>query len=161
MRTIQRIRRKFWMSVGLLSAMSATFLFMPLASKLEEQTGGWSVRILGLLFWLLAVTGYLTIVKANKMRKRFWHIRFGRDIQTTYRPGILCACANPWAKVIDSMLAVVTVVFAVCLMTPLRNTYFIIVFLSLLIWAVNMHCLFNGRIYRITKYEKSKERKGL
>lgn len=160
MRVIKTIRKQFWLSAGLLTAMSITFLFMPLASELAEQTGDWSVRVLGLFFWLFALTGYLAIAKANDNRKRFLLKRFGRDIQKNFRPGVLCVFSNRFAEVVDIMLIIFVLAFAVSVFTRLRDTYYIIVLLSLLVWAANMHCLFNGRTFRITKYD-NKERKRL
>ena len=149
---IQRIKKQFWLAVGLLTAMSAMFLMMPPASEMAEATNDWSVRIVGILFWAFAVSGYVTVARANSNRKKFLNKKFGRDIQTNYKPGILCFFSNKHAKIVDSLLAVFTALLVAALFTRLRSTYYIVVFLSLFIWAANMHCLFNGRIYRITKY---------
>ena len=159
MRIIQTIRKQYWLSVGLLTAMSATFLLMPWASGLADRTGDWSIRIVGVLFWLFAITGYGSVIKANANRKRFLNKRFGRDIQTNFKPGVLCVFSNKLAEIADIMLAIFAIAFVVALFTRLKNTYYIIVILSLLVWAANMHCLFNGRIYRITKYEYKEKRK--
>ncbi len=158
MKSILRIRKLFWISAGLLTGMSLTFLLMPLASRLSEQSSGWSVRIVGIIFWILAIVGYGSIAKANKFRKRFLNMKFGRDIQKNFRPGVFCVFSNKIAEVVDIMLAVFLVAFIVSLFTPLKNTYYIAVILSFLVWAANMHCLFNGRTYCITKYDQ-KERK--
>lgn len=160
MRIIKNIRKQFWSAVCLLSAMSATFLMMPLASELSDATNEWSVRIAGILFWAFAIAGYGTIIKANNSRKRFLNKKFGRDVQKHFRPGLLCVFSNKYAKAVDIMLAIVAAAFVIALFTKIKNTYGIIVILSLLVWAVNMHGLFNGRIYRITKYD-SKERREL
>lgn len=153
MKTIQRIRKRFWLSAALLTAMSATFLFMPLASEMAGKTGGWSIRILGGLFWLLAITGYGTVIRANAGRKKYLQKRFGRDIQEKFRPGVFCFFSNKAAEIVDIMLILFAIAFVVAIATRLSRTYYIFVILSLFIWAANMHCLFNGRIYRITKYE--------
>jgi len=153
LKMIKKIRKQFWLAVGLLTGMSATFLLMPLASGLTGQTGGWSIRLLGLAFWALAISGYVTVGRANQNRKKYLHKRFGEDIQKKYRPGVLGVFSNPLAKVIDIMLAVLAVVFVAALFSRIRNTYFTIVIMALVVWAANMHCLFNGRIYRITKKE--------
>lgn len=159
MRIIHTIRKQFWLSVGLLTGMSATFLFMPWASAFADRTGDWSIRLTGMLFWLFTITGYVTVIRANNNRKKFLSKKFGRDIQKDVRPGVLCFFSNRYAEVIDIMLAIFATAFVVLLFTRLKNTYFIIVILSFLIWAANMHCLFNGRIYRITKYNHKERRK--
>ena len=153
MRTIQGIRKRFWLAAALLTAMSATFLFMPLASAISAQTGGWSVRVLGAVFWLLAIAGYGTVIRANASRKHYLQKRFGRDIQKKLRPGAFCFFSNKLAEIADIMLILFAIAFAAASATWLSRTYYIFVILSLFIWAANMHCLFNGRIYRITKFE--------
>ena len=159
MSAIKTIRKQFWLSVGLLTAMSASFLLMPWASGIANDTGDWSVRIVGVIFWALAITGYGTVIMANVNRKNFLNKKFGRDIQLNFRPGAFCVFSNKLAEMADIMLVIFAIAFVVALFTQLKNTYYIIVILSVLIWAINMHCLFNGRIYRITKYDYKERRK--
>lgn len=133
-------------------------MLMPWASEQAIATNDNSVRIVGMSFWLLTFLGYGSLGIANINRKRFWIKRFGRDIQKNYRPGILCFSANKTAEVFDIMMAIFFVTSLVVAFTPWKNTFFFIALLALLIWAVNMHSLFNGRIYRITKYKKGEKK---
>ena len=151
MSIIQTIRRQFWLSVGLLTAMSATLLLMPWASGIADRTGNWSIRIVGVLFWLFAIAGYSMVMKANANRKRFLHKRFGCDTQTNLKPGVFCVFSNKMAEIADIMLVIFAMAFLVALFTQLKSTYYIIVILSCLVWAANMHCLFNGKVYRTIK----------
>jgi len=152
------IKRRFWLSAAFLTAMSAMFLVMPWASSVADKTGEWSVRIVGVLFWAFAITGYALLAAANARRKSFLAKRFGSDIQADRRPGAFCVFSNKVAKVIDILLAVFAAVFIILLLTPLRSTYIIILALSALVWAANMHSLFNGKIYRTTKFNHKERR---
>ena len=134
--------------------MSVSIMLMPRASELAIETKEISVKTVGTLFWVLAVLGYGTFCVANTLRKKFWEKQFGGDIQKNYKPGILCFFSNRIAEVFDIMMATFFVVCLIVVCTPWRNTYFFIALLALLVWAVNMHSLFNGRTYRITKYKK-------
>ena len=156
---IQTIQKQFQCTVILLSAMPATFLLMPMANDLADRTGNWSIRIVGALFWVFAIAGYGMVIVANANRKKFLNKEFGRDIQKNFRPGILCFFSNKIAKLVDIMLAILVVVFVITVFTRLKYTYYIVIMLSCLVWASNMHCLFNGRIYRITKYDHKERRK--
>lgn len=158
MTAVSRIKHLFWLSVMFLSAMSATILVIPAAVH-EQGNAGVRPKIIAILFWLFAVSGYSTMFLANKRRKKFLYRRFGRDIQENFRPGIFCFFSNPLAKIIDIAAISLLLVFGGIVCTPLKNTYFAVVLLSLLIWAANMHCLFNSRTFRITKY-KYKEKRG-
>ena len=90
-------------------------------------------------------------MKANANRKRFLHKRFGCDTQTNLKPGVFCVFSNKMAEIADIMLVIFAMAFLVALFTQLKSTYYIIVILSCLVWAANMHCLFNGKVYRTIK----------
>ena len=137
--------------------MSVAIMLMPWASEQAIATNDDSVRIVGASFWLLTLLGYSFLGIANAKRKRFWQKHFDCDIQKNYRPGILCFFANKLAEVFDIMMMTFFTASLVVIFTPWRNTFFFIALLALLIWAVNMHSLFNGRIYRITKYKKGEK----
>lgn len=157
MRAIRRIKAYFYSSVCFLSLMSFSIMLMPWASEKAIETNDMSVKTVGVLFWLLTLLGYGALCLANAKRKRFWVKRFGRDIQKNYKPGFLCFFSNRIAEVFDIMMATFLVTTAIVAFTPWRNTFFFIALLALVVWAVNMHCLFNGRTYRITKYKKERK----
>lgn len=157
MRTVHRIKMLFYLSAFFLTLMSFTIMLMPRASESAITTNNLSVILVGAFFWVLAIHGYGILGVANHKRKRFWIKRLGWDIQKNYRPGFLCFSANRIAEVFDIMMVIFLISSLVVAFTPWRNTFFFIVLLSLLVWAVNMHSLFNGRIYRITKYKKGEK----
>ena len=158
MRAVHRIKILFYLSVFFLTLMSFTIMLMPLASESAIATNDFSVILVGASFWVLTILGYGILGVANHKRKRFWIKRFGRDIQKNYRPGFLCFSANKIAEVFDIMMVIFLITSLVVAFTPWKNTFFFIALLSLLVWTVNMHSLFNGRIYRITKYKKGEKK---
>lgn len=157
MRAIRRIKAYFYTSVCFLTLMSFSIMLMPWASEMANETNDMSVIIVGLLFWLLTLLGYGAFCLANFKRKNFWKKRFGRDVQKNYKPGFLCFFTNRIAEVFDIMMAIFLVISVIVAFTPWKNTFFFIALLALLIWTVNMHSLFNGRTYRITKYKKGEK----
>lgn len=157
MKAIHRIKTYFFISVISLSLTSIVIMLMPWASEQAIATNDNSVRIVGMSFWLLTLLGYGAFCLANAKRKRFWVKRFGRDIQKNYKPGFLCFFSNRIAEVFDIMMATFLVTTTIIAFTPWRNTFFFIALLALVVWAVNMHSLFNGRTYRITKYKKERK----
>ena len=158
MGAIQRIKAYFYTSVCFLTLMSFSIMLMPWASEMAIETNDMSVKTVGILFWLLTLLGYGAFCLANSKRKKFWKKRFGRDIQKNYKPGFLCFFTNRIAEVFDIMMAIFLVITVIVACTPWKNTFFFIALLALLIWAVNMHSLFNGRTYRITKYKKGEKK---
>ena len=152
MGAIQRIKHRFWLSVVLLTLMSLTILVVPATAQDDAKDTIWPI-VIAILFWLLALLGYWAIFSANKKRKRFLFKRFGRDIQLNFRPGALCFFSNPIATTADISVMVAMLLFGIAMLTPLKDTYLIVILLSLFTWAANMHCLFNSRTFRITKYK--------
>jgi len=151
MKDLRTIRRQFWTAAGLLTCMAATFCLMPYASSRFIVSGGWSLRIVGALFWLFTISGYTFVVLANRSRKQYIRSHFRRDIQRKYRPGLLCVWSNPLAIAADIALVVFLAAFTVSQFTSIKNSLLAMALLAGTVWAVHMHCLFNGKIYRITK----------
>lgn len=149
MNAINRIKHYFWLSVVFLSAMSLTILVIPI---IPQHTGELSVLI-AIFFWCVAFLGYGAVFLANRRRKEFLRRRFGRDIQKNFRPGIFCFYSNPFAKLADTAVIFLLLLFVGILCTPLKNTYFAVILLSVLVWTINMHSLFNSRTFRILKYK--------
>ena len=149
MNAINRIKHYFWLSVVFLSAMSLTILVIPI---IPQQTGELSALI-AIFFWCVAFLGYGAVFLANRRRKEFLRRRFGRDIQKNFRPGIFCFYSNPFAKLADTATIFLLLLFVGILCTPLKNTYFAVILLSVLVWTINMHSLFNSRTFRILKYK--------
>lgn len=149
MNAINRIKHYFWLSVVFLSAMSLTILVIPI---IPQHTGELSVLI-AIFFWCVAFLGYGVVFLANRRRKEFLRRRFGRDIQKNFRPGIFCFYSNPFAKLADTAAIFLLLLFVGILCTPLKNTYFAVILLSVLVWTINMHSLFNSRTFRILKYK--------
>ena len=151
MSVFRKIKRCFYWSVYLLTVMSLAILFMPWAA---DQSSQLAVRIVGIAFWVSVIGGYGSIAMANKWRKRFCQAHHGKDIYKKYKPGILGFFSNRVAEMMDIMLGVFLVAFLIALVTPLRKTDYLLSILALLIWAANMHSLFNGRVYRAIKIKK-------
>lgn len=151
MNAINRIKHYFWLSVIFLSAMSLIVLVIPLMTQ-QQYTRELSI-IIAIFFWLVVFLGYGAVFLANRHRKEFLCRRFGRDIQKNFRPGIFCFYSNPFAKLADTAAIFLLLLFVGILCTPLKNTYFAVILLSVLVWTINMHSLFNSRTFRILKYK--------
>ena len=152
MAAIRRIKHHFWLSVSFLSMMSLMILVVPMAARDSIKDTCWPI-ILAIVFWLFAIIGYWAIISANQRRKQFLLKRFGRDIQANFRPGVLSFFSNPLAITVDITGVILLLLLCIAMLTPLKDTYFSVILLSLLVWATNMHCLFNSRTFRITKYK--------
>lgn len=70
MRSIRRIKQLFWSAIFFLSIMAMTFLFMPVVVKAGEHNR-MVVVLLGMIFWISAIIGYLMITVAEHERKWF------------------------------------------------------------------------------------------
>lgn len=148
MRSIRRIRQLFWSAIFFLSIMAMTFLFMPVVVKAGEYNQ-MVVVLLGMIFWISAIIGYLMITVAEHERKWFINHRLDGNLKMNCRSGVTTFFANIPATVFDVMMIASFLVLIVIGFTELKNEYVSYVLLFFLVLSLNMHCLFNGRIYKL------------
>ena len=155
MRRIQRIRQLFWFAVLFISLMSASVLLMSFAIQMGEQDREVTV-LTGIIFWLSAIAGYVMIAIADTQRKRFIIQKADGDVKMSSRPGILTFFSNVPATVFDVMMILSFLMLVIINFTDLRYEYIAYVLLFMVVLSLNMHCLFNGKIYRIAKYKRTR-----
>lgn len=153
MKSVKKIKRLFSLSVLFLFTMSGTILFMPIVSKADgtNKPGLWLV---GALFWCSAIAGYTMLLLANAERKWFLKNKVGIDNKMDCKPGIITFFTDVPATVFDITVIVSFIAFVIINFTNAQYEYISYVFLFLLVLSLNMHCLFNGRIYKTTKFKK-------
>lgn len=148
MRSIRRIKQLFWSAILFLSIMSATILFMPMIVKAGEQNR-MVVVLLGMIFWISSITGYLMVAVADHERKWFINHRVDGNLKMNCRSGISTFFANIPATIFDVMMIASFLLFIIISFTEQKNEYISYVLLFFLVLSLNMHCLFNGRIYKL------------
>lgn len=159
MKNIRKIKRLFWLAVGFLFLMSATILFMPVVSKAGENNRQ-VFMLMGTVFWGSAIVGYTMILLANAERKWFLKNKVGIDNKMNCLPGIITFFANIPATIADVVTFLSVVLTVIINFTNRRYDYISYVLLFLLVLSLNMHCLFNGRIYKTTKFKRTRRVSG-
>lgn len=155
MRSIQKIRRLFWFAVVFIFLMSASILLMPIAVQMGEQDRKMTALI-GIVFWFSAIAGYVLIVMANAERKRFIIRKVDGNVKMNCRSGIAEFFTNVPATFADVTMIMSFLMFVIIGFTKWRYEYISYVLLFLLVFSLHMHCLFNGRIYKVTKYKRTR-----
>lgn len=152
MKYIREIKQLFWLAVSFLFLMSVTILFMPIASKAGENNRQ-VLLLMGIVFWESGIAGYTMLILANVERKWFLNNKVGIDNKMNCLPGIITFFANIPATIADvgAFLSITLTVFIN--FTSRRYDYISYVLLFLLVLSLNMHCLFNGRVYKTTKFK--------
>ena len=145
----------FVLSVLFFSVMSACFLIMPVVVNGENRTRS-GVVALGITFWVTGILGYLSVVLSSISRKK---ICKEQRIHIKGRPGVISFISNLPALLFDAGLLVSIVLFAVAMLTELKNSYFAYVSISLLVFFIHMHALFNGKNYHILSQRNKRSRK--
>ncbi len=153
MKYFRRMERLFWFAVILLLLMSATILIMPFAAEWGEQNRA-IVVLVGILFWVTTIGGYTLLGLAGLERKK--HIKQNK-ISNDARIGIVTFFANRPAMVADITMILSLLLFIGLNFTIYKNDYIAYVLLFLFLASVNMHGLFNGRIYKLLKNTKEKK----
>lgn len=155
MRSIQKIRRLFWFAVVFIFLMSASILLMPIAVQMGEQDRKMTALI-GIIFWISAIVGYVLIAMANAERKWFIIRKGDGDVKMNCHPGIVTFFTNVPATVFDVTMVLSFLMFIIINFTDWRYEYITYVLLFLMVLSLNMHCLFNGRIYKAIKYKRTR-----
>ena len=157
MRRLQKIKRLFYCSLILQFIMSFSILLMPIAVNTKHQNTLLTILV-GLIFWLSAITGYLLLILANSERKWFINHNVDGNVKMNCYPGIITFFTNVPATVADVTMIVSFLIFLIIGFTKLRYEYISYFLLFLLVFSLHMHCMFNGRIYKITKIKHTRRK---
>ena len=148
---MKQTERLFQCSVVSITLMSVTFLFMPVANHL---TGGFRrvfLFMLGAVFWLSLATGYgilILIYRNNRERlKQYSEISDKPDMHEQ-RKGLI---PNREVLIADFAIIVAVITGIILWIRGNPSQYLIYVVLAVLAEAVNMHFLFNAKIYKMIK----------
>ena len=159
MNYIKRISCLLWTSVIFLGIHSICYLFMPLASAMADTTNRIPLLVLGSIFWLTMIAGYILLIIANAERRRFIKLKMHEDYKMGCRIGILTFFDNPLAIAADSICFASLAFFGVLLFLQKTDMYVSYILLFLFSLSFHMHCILNGRIYKITKYRPIRRKK--
>lgn len=155
MKSIQKIKQLFWFAVMFQFLMSLSVLLMPMAVQMGQQDRKMTVLI-GLVFWISAIAGYVMIAMANSERKWFINRKVDGNVNMNCRPGIAEFFTNVPATVADVTMILSFLMFVIIGFTEWKYEYISYILLFLLVFSLHMHCMFNGRIYKATKYKRTR-----
>lgn len=87
---VKEIRWLFWIAVGCFAAHAISYLLMPAAMRTFENNGSKGSRMLvGCIFWLPLLLGYILVILANLERKTFIRSRRDGDISMQCHMGVI------------------------------------------------------------------------
>ena len=123
----------------------------------------------GVVFWLFLILGYVVFSRIAAHRKQYekTHVESRSDKERLQKddnkkkPGIICFFSNPYAVAADIALLISLAVNVIFLFIPNANQTVEIIFISILVFSLHMHCILNGVNFRYTynldNTRKSKE----
>lgn len=155
MRSVRKIKHLFWFSAFFQFLMSVSILFMPAAVQIGQQDRKMTVLI-GLVFWISTITAYVLLGIANSERKWFLNRKVGIDVKMNCRPGIAEFFTNVPATVADVAMILSFLLFVIVGFTNWKYEYISYILLFLFVFSLQMHCMFNGRIYKVTKFKRAR-----
>ncbi len=126
--------------------MSSTLLVMPFADAWES-----GLRIVGAAFWFFLMIGFLFNFLSDRAQKAYQQQLPEKTEKTGGRPGLFTFFSNIPAAICDVVLfiGIFTAVFTGLFRPALMTTYAAYVLLFFIALSFCMHCLFNGRKYRL------------
>ena len=116
--------------------------------------------LLALLFWVCLIAGYVLLFVISGHRKKY-EKNASRDnrrkAKSGSRPGIICFFSNRAAVIADFAMIGFFILNLVFMFIPGVSRTFSYISLSLLVFAIHMHCILNGVNFEyIEKQAKSK-----
>lgn len=154
---VKEIRWLFWIAVGCFAAHAISYLLMPTAMRTFENNGSKGSRMLvGCIFWLPLLLGYILVILANLERKTFIRSRLDGDISMQCHMGVVTFFSNTPAVIADATLLAGSIALVIIYFCDVANQYITYVMLAIVSFSLNMHGLFNGRIYKTTKYKRTR-----
>lgn len=147
------------LSVLFLTIHAATFLFMPFAAKtMVETTSKKALIIVGIVFWVSAIVGYLLLFLADSYRRAFVKRRLDGDYSMGCHMGIISFFKTTPGVIADGLFAISLLGIIIVAITGNINGFITYVLLALLSFSFNMHGVFNGRIYKAATYKRKVRR---
>ncbi len=154
MRKINKLITYYCLSASAMLIMAATVLCMPYAVRNGEQNRLGIVAV-GVVFWVSAITGYGFLIAANIVRKKILSLMSGSYSSLDGKPGIITFFSNVYATVADTTMVLSFVIFIMINLTELKTTFFAYIFLFLLIFSIHMHCMFNGKVFKLVQASRT------
>ena len=136
----------FFLSAVSFLLMSSTVLFMPSADMQAS-----SVRGAGAAFWWFLIGGFVVSFLSDRAQRAYQKELPEKAEQMDGRVGLLSFFSNIPAGICDAVL-LAGILAAVCIglfRSVLMTTYAAYVLLFFITLSFCMHCLFNGRKYRL------------
>lgn len=159
MRRIAYIKFRLYVSVVSLRITSLCFILIPFTAIIDSDKKLICNIMISLVFWrslLLSCT--MLVLANNKLRSINKYVTVRRFLGKS-KIGIISFCSTDMGKIFDAILILSLIAFLIniIILEDLNEiiTYFII---SILVFSLSMHCVFNGKIYKITKFKKQGDR---
>lgn len=149
---INRINVTFWISIVFFLLNASTFLAMPKIVEISREAGRQVFLILlGLIFWISLILGYLLVFLANRARKLFIMRKLDGDLPMGCHIGLITFFSNLPAIIADLIMIASFIALFIIYCVGAIDNYITYVILAILVFTLNMHGMFNGRIYKLIK----------
>lgn len=129
---------------------------MDIMRTFENNGSKGSRMLVGCIFWLPLLLGYILVILANLERKTFIRSRLDGDISMQCHMGVVTFFSNTPAVIADATLLAGSIALVIIYFCDVANQYITYVMLAIVSFSLNMHGLFNGRIYKTTKYKRTR-----
>ncbi len=113
--------------------------------------------ISGIIFWGGLIVGYIQLFIISKHRKAYEKNAHHIEKRVKSRPGIITFFSGPAATVADLAMILFFLLTMVFAFIPGFSQTVLLIFIAVLVFAVQMHCILNGVNFKyIKRLAKSK-----
>lgn len=118
---------------------SVSMCFMPLGSYYDGKLQKGIAMILGVIFWIFLIAGFVLNIVIRKTDK---------DKNVKGRCGIIRLFQNKYAKIADVILIISFIVSVITIVSK-STIYLGAVVLFVFVFSFEMHCILNGKYFNV------------
>lgn len=138
------LRYYFWLAFIFWTIFSATFLIMPVTETIVEGKRMVLIAV-STLFWVSFVFSIICIIILKIYNRRLNRIKKIRVSGIRYRLGLFCNIPELVANILFLGSIIASIIFMI---TKRINEYAVYVNISVFIYSIGLHFLFEDTLYR-------------
>lgn len=130
---------------------STTLICIPVSAYLEETCRSQAMLLMAGVFWSSMILAQVFFWRGNKVRKEIQSRITGGNSRKKLPVGCLAFATSTEAGFCDMVLSASLATLICVSILDGKNDWVVVLSLSILLLAVHLHCILNGRTYRYLK----------
>lgn len=154
---MKKIEKNFHIIAVLLLLIPGVFIVVPFAQILKEKPQDILIVIAGIIFWMALISAICFFRMTDKQIRKYIEHHPALDKDYSDR-NLLLIFSNKKSRIADIAFAVSAPIFILLKLIGIAEALQMFA-LVIMVCSLNMHCLFNGKIYHFIERIKRRREK--